>query len=344
MEIEALRGWFFLNHRSLPWRENPSPYEVWVSEVMLQQTQVSVVVPYFKRWVTLFPTIRALAEAPLEAVIKTWEGLGYYSRARNLHEGARYLSQAHGGALPSVYEDLKKVKGLGPYTIGAILSFAFKQREAAVDGNVLRVLSRFYGIQKPIDQGKVQKEIREKCQALLPEQEPWIIMEALIELGALVCQKRAKCDQCPLQKECVASQSAQTALLPLKGKREATIHLHRDVAVIASETSLLIRKGVQGKVMADLAEFPYFDRGTPIEKVLNLPLISICPLPEVLHSFTRYKAFLYPHLYRSFQQEVPGYQWILFEEIEKLSFSSGHRKILKHVNSPYVKNFWPSFA
>ncbi|MCB1110162.1 MAG: A/G-specific adenine glycosylase [Chlamydiia bacterium] len=330
METEALREWFFLNRRALPWRENPSPYEVWVSEVMLQQTQVSVVVPYFKRWMTLFPTIRALAEAPLEKVIKTWEGLGYYSRARNLHEGARYLTQTHGGELPSTYEDLKKVKGLGPYTIGAILSFAFKQREAAVDGNVLRVLSRFYGIHKPIDQGKVQKEIREKCQALLPKEEPWIIMEALIELGALVCQKRAKCDLCPVHKKCVAAQSGQAALLPLKERRAETIHLHRDVAVIISKNSLLIRKGVQGKVMADLAEFPYFDRGTSIEKALNLPLTPICPLPEVTHGFTRYKAFLYPHLYRSIEKEVKEYEWVPFEEIKQLPFSSGHRKVLEH--------------
>jgi len=117
---QKLKEWFFLNRRLLPWRENPSPYEVWVSEVMLQQTQVSVVISYFKRWMETFPTVKMLAQAPLEKVIKVWEGLGYYSRARNLHQGAQYLLDHHAGELPSTYEELKKVKGLGPYTIGAL--------------------------------------------------------------------------------------------------------------------------------------------------------------------------------------------------------------------------------
>ncbi|WP_316359665.1 A/G-specific adenine glycosylase [Candidatus Neptunichlamydia sp. REUL1] len=329
MDTEQLRQWFFKNRRDLPWREDPSPYEVWVSEVMLQQTQVSVVVPYFKRWMTLFPTITKLAEAPLERVIKIWEGLGYYSRARNLHEGARYLTENHGGELPSSGEELIKVKGLGPYTVGAILSFAFKKREAAVDGNVLRVLSRFYGIEEPIDLGKVQKKVWELCEALLPKKEPWIIMEALIELGALVCKKTASCSSCPLQKECVANRTSKADLLPIKRSREKTIHLHRDVAVIHTEDAFLLRKGESGRVMAGLAEFPYFERGTAIEDSLDLSLTPLCSLPEVTHGFTKYKAFLYPHLYRALHKEIEGYEWILFEKIPITPFSSGHRRILQ---------------
>ena len=331
MDTEKLRHWFFKNRRDLPWRENPSPYEVWVSEVMLQQTQVSVVVPYFKRWMTLFPTITKLAEAPLETVIKAWEGLGYYSRARNLHEGALYLTENHHGELPSSSEELKKVKGLGPYTIGAILSFAFKEREAAVDGNVLRVLSRFYGIDEPIDLGKVQRKIWALCQALLPEREPWIIMEGLIELGALVCKRKASCSSCPLQKECVANRTSKADLLPQKRIRVKTIHLHREVAVIHTENALLLRKGENGKVMAGLAEFPYFERGTCIEGALDLSLTFLCPLPKVTHGFTKYKAFLYPHLYRALHKEVEGYKWVSFEKIPMIPFSSGHRRILQRL-------------
>jgi A/G-specific adenine glycosylase len=329
MDTEKLRQWFFKNRRALPWRENPSPYEVWVSEVMLQQTQVSVVVPYFKRWMTLFPTITKLAEAPLERVIKTWEGLGYYSRARNLHEGARYLTENHGGELPSSSGELKKVKGLGPYTIGAILSFAFKEREAAVDGNVLRVLSRYYGIDEPIDMGKVQRKVWALCEALLPEREPWIIMEGLIELGALVCKKKASCSTCPLQEECVAKRTSKADLLPLKRSRAKTILLHREVAVIHTENALLLRKGENGKVMEGLAEFPYFERGTLIKDVLDLSLTPICPLPEVAHGFTKYKAFLYPYLYRALHKEIEGYEWVSFEKIPTIPFSSGHRRILQ---------------
>ncbi len=329
MNTEKLRQWFFKNHRNLPWRENSSPYEVWVSEVMLQQTQVSVVVPYFKRWMTLFPTITKLAEAQLETVIKAWEGLGYYSRARNLHKGARYFSENHGGEIPSSSAELKKVKGLGPYTIGAILSFAFKRREVAVDGNVLRVLSRFYGIDEPIDTGKVQRKVRELCQVLLPEREPWIIMEGLIELGALVCKKKARCSSCPLQEECVANRTSKVDLLPLKKSREKTIHLHREVAVIHTESELLLRKGEKGKVMAGLAEFPYFERGTPIEDTIDLSLTPICSLSEVFHGFTKYKVFLYPYLYYTLHKEIEGYEWVPFEKISTTPFSSGHRRILQ---------------
>ena len=328
MDVEKLRDWFFKNRRSLPWRENPSPYEVWVSEVMLQQTQVSVVVPYFKRWMILFPTVEVLAKASLEQVIKAWEGLGYYSRARSLHEGARYLTENHEGEVPSSHEALKKVKGLGPYTIGAILSFAYKQRASAVDGNVFRVLSRYYGIEEPIDNGAVQKGIREKCQSLLPEREPWIVMEGLIELGAIVCKKKAVCDLCPVKEGCVAFKECKADRLPVRKKRGKTIHLHRDVAVIHAEGFILIRRGEKGKVMEDLAEFPYFSRGQAIEKALNLKLTMVQSLPKVTHGFTKYKAFLYPHLYSSEHQEIEGYQWVPFKKIPSLPFSSGHRQIL----------------
>ena len=328
MDIEKLRQWFFRSRRSLPWRENPSPYEVWVSEVMLQQTQVSVVVPYFRRWMLLFPTIAKLAEAPLDKVIKTWEGLGYYSRARNLHAGARYLTKHHGGELPSSYEELQKVKGLGPYTIGAILSFAFKQREAAVDGNVLRLLSRYYCIEESIDKTLVQKRLRILCQTLLPEKEPWIIMEGLIELGALVCQKKPKCGACPLKKSCLGLKNCKAGLLPLKSKRGKIIHLHRVVAVIHTGKEVLLRKREVGKLMGDLSEFPYFDRGTLVEEALGIPLKSLGPLKEVTHGFTKYKAFLYPHLYETERFELGGYEWIPFEKISSIPFSSGHRRIL----------------
>ncbi|MCB1107128.1 MAG: A/G-specific adenine glycosylase [Chlamydiia bacterium] len=336
MDIDKLRDWFFESRRLLPWRENPSPYEVWVSEVMLQQTQVSVVVPYFKRWMTLFPTIKSLAEAPMDKVIKVWEGLGYYSRARNLHEGARYLVENHGGEIPSSYKELERIKGLGPYTIGAILSFAFKKKAAAVDGNILRVFARYDGVMASIDQSKVQKKIRERCEALLPEKEPWIVMEGLIELGALVCQKKAQCSLCPISKNCAAYKTCKADILPIRKKKEKVTHLHRSVAVVHDRKSLLLRKGERGKVMADLSEFPYFDRGVSVEKALGIPLKSIGPLPEVSHGFTKYKAFLYPHLYEASQIEIKGYEWIPFNKLSSIPFSSGHRRILLLLKNNHI--------
>ena len=339
-DAQKLRRWFFLNRRFLPWRESSSPYEVWVSEVMLQQTQVTVVIPYFNRWMRLFPTISALAAAPIEAVIKAWEGLGYYARARHLKEGAIYLTRHFGGELPDSYEALEKVKGLGPYTIGAILSFAFKKKAAAVDGNVLRVLSRFFSISKPIDQQKTQKEIRDLCLTLLPEVEPWVVMEALIELGALVCQKKAHCDACPLSERCLGK--SQAHLLPIRKARQKSIELHRDVAIIYAQDEILLRKGEPGGVMADLWEFPYFEKGLPVEKALNMvSLVLKGTLREFHHQFTKYKAFLYPSIYQGTKVSVSGYHWIPFNRVHALPFSSGHRQIVYALQDRMIPHWRP---
>ena len=330
-DYQSLRKWFYQERRPLPWRENPTPYGVWISEVMLQQTQVSVVIPYYIRWMKTFPTIEALAQAPIEQVIKTWEGLGYYSRARNLHAGAQYVLGHFDGELPKSEEALKKVKGLGPYTVGAIRSFAFKQKAAAVDGNVFRVLARYFSIKDSIDKGKTQKEIRSLCEKLLPDEEPWIIMEALIELGALICQKQAKCFVCPLQKSCLGK--SQADLLPIRKKREKAIHLHRHVAVVYSGHDILLRRGEEGRVMADLAEFPYCDVSIDIQVSLDLDLELEQTLPEVTHGFTKYKAFLYPHLYCGRKKTVQGHKWFPFSQVKSIPFSSGHRRILLYLRS-----------
>jgi len=334
---QKLKGWFFLNRRPLPWRENPSPYEVWISEVMLQQTQVNVVIPYFQRWMACFPTIQALAEAREEKVLKLWEGLGYYSRARNLQSGAQFLTHHYGGELPSTYDELKQVKGLGPYTIGAILSFAFKQKAPAVDGNVLRVLSRYFCIEEPIDKGKTQREIKGLTEALLPDQEPWIVMEALIELGALVCKKKPQCSLCPLKENCVAYRECKTDLLPQKSKPAEITTLHRDVAIIDTGSEILMRKGESGKVMADLWEFPYFDRGVDVEKALGLPLHPVQKLPEVTHGFTRYKAFLYPTLFRAKRREIKNFSWIPYSQVGQKTLSSGHRRIFQLLKRSIIR-------
>ena len=184
LDFYPLKKWFLIEQRDLPWRKINDPYAIWISEIMLQQTQVAVVIPYYLKWMQRFPTIQALAEAESDEVIKMWEGLGYYSRARNLHAGARYLIEFFGGILPNNESDLAKIKGLGPYTIGALLSFAFHQKKAAVDGNVMRVMARCYELDDDIAKSKTQKKIRHLVEEILPEDESWIVNEALIELGA----------------------------------------------------------------------------------------------------------------------------------------------------------------
>lgn len=340
INIDQLKKWFFLFRRHLPWRKNPSPYAVWVSEMMLQQTQVSVVIPYFEKWMALFPSIRVLSKTPLEQVIKAWEGLGYYSRARYLHEGARYLMTYHEGELPEDPRALQKIKGLGPYTIGAIRSFAFKKKAAAVDGNILRVFSRLFALEDPIDQPHARLQIEKLTESILPEVEPWIVMEALIELGALICQKNPLCRDCPLKTNCLAFKQNRVGDLPRKGKKSPTTLLYRLVAIIQSDRGILLKKGGKGKVMADLWEFPYFEVSQPIqegilwqtelETTLSLPLLYQRSFSTLSHSFTRYKAFLYPHLWQATDVSDPrGYEWVSFDLLLKKPFSSGHRRILK---------------
>lgn len=349
-ELNRLRQWFLSQRRDLPWREDPSPYAVWVSEVMLQQTQVSVVIPYFLRWMQRFPNIEALAKSSVDAVLKEWEGLGYYSRARNLHEGARYVVEYFGGQLPASAEKLKQIKGLGEYTVGAILSFAFHQRAAAVDGNVLRVLARYYCIEDDICKGKVQKQIRGLTQELLPEKEPWIISEALIELGATVCMRKAKCHECPLKGGCKAFSKGLVDTLPVKGAAAAVTSLYRLVPVIVCGGKILVSRGVDGKVMAGLFQFPFFDVDSEkYDLARQKDLMKKClqglalkatwkqALPTVKHSFTRYRACLMPHLYAvDGETEVEGFEWKTMHELKQMPFSSGHRRIFIYLGAEAI--------
>ncbi len=343
-DAAALKAWFLDEKRAFPWRERPTPYAVWVSEIMLQQTQASVVVPYFERWMRSFPSIEAVANAPLDKLMKMWEGLGYYSRVRHLHEAAKVLVKDHGGELPKDPEKLAKIKGIGPYTRGAVLSFAFHQKAAAVDGNVLRVMARYFLIEEEVTSAR--KKIERLTEEVLPEDEPWVVMESMIELGAKICRKTPLCHECPVNKSCLGYLHKRTHLLPVKKKREKVTLLQRAVGIIYHERKLLVGK-VRGKrVMADLYEFPYMEILRPedaaarfkekMRKELKIEARFSKKLAPVSHSFTRYHATLFPSLWRaSAKKDVKGYEWVAFEEVASFPFSSGHRQILQGLMSAY---------
>jgi A/G-specific adenine glycosylase len=334
--MEELHTWFKNNQRSFPWREERTPYKVWVSEVMLQQTRASVVIPYFLQWMERCPDVAALAAASVDEVIKAWEGLGYYSRARNLHKGARQIVSDFHGVIPDSREELKRISGLGPYTIGAILSFGFQKKAAAVDGNVARVLSRYFAIDENICRPKVRKKIEEKAIAFAHEVEPWVTAEALIELGATVCRPKPLCEECPLQTGCEGLQKGIAASLPIKNGEKEIIHLTRVVAVVESQGQILVRRGEKGKVMADLYEFPYFEGVTHspdhLEKILGFKVEFVQNLREVIQTFTRYKARLFPCLLKTATPvPVTGAAWVARERLLDLPFSAGHRKIARQM-------------
>lgn len=342
INVEVLKEWFELNKRDLPWRAQSSPYSVWVSEMMLQQTQVSTVIPYFLRWMKRFPSIESLAKASLYEVLKMWEGLGYYSRARSLHEGAKYILVNFKGNLPNDRDRLLQIKGVGPYTVGAILSFAFHQKASAVDGNVIRVLARYFNIEEDMDKLVSVNKLRRLAESLLPEDEHWIVNEALIELGATICQKKARCKECPLQNSCLAYARGNVENLPFKSKKVTITPLYRSVAVVCFEGLYLVKKEDGGKIMSGLYEFPYLEinkEGVSSEealkrhsKRLGLKLSFEDDLSQVSHSFTRYKVRLDPVLLKcSKRVDVEGYEWKSEVELAKLAFSSGHKRVLAHV-------------
>lgn len=334
--MRELIHWFRENRRSFPWRNHPTPYKVWISEVMLQQTRASVVVPYFENWMHLFPDVNTLASASIETVIKAWEGLGYYARARNLHQGARQIVEQFGGKIPSEAENLKTIRGLGPYTIGAILSFGFKKRAVAVDGNVERVLSRYFCIEENVSKQDVKKKISQGAEALLDFDEPWVTAEALIELGATVCTPKPRCEICPLKSNCLGKEKA--LLLPIKNAPPKTLHLKRVVIWLEAEGRVLVKKEALGKVMGGLYQFPYFEMEEVwgmrrIEKEISiafdLEATVLEKLPQITHSFTKFKAKLYPVRCRSkVLKKITSYDWIEKEHLKTLPFSSGHRRIL----------------
>lgn len=349
LDVDRLKAWFLAEKRDLPWRQNQDPYAIWISEVMLQQTQVAVVIPYFLRWMERFPTVQSLAEASLDEVIKMWEGLGYYSRARHLHEGAKWVADHFSGQLPQDEEQLKKIKGLGPYTIGAILSFAFHQKKAAVDGNVLRVLARYFQIWDDIAKPSTLKQLRLIAEQVLPDIEPWLVNEALIELGATICQRKSQCSKCPLQSTCASYRDGTVSQLPIKSKGAKTEYLYRSVAILTYDDLYLIKRGEKGKIMSDLYEFPFFEVSSEgwtsnqlkaqVEARYGVSVEMISQLPSVSHSFTRYQVRLDPVLFRcSERQESETFEWKSWSQLQQLAFSSGHRRIIHHLeqNLSYI--------
>lgn len=254
---EKLLKWYDQNARILPWRENPQPYRVWVSEIMLQQTRVEAVKPYFERFLKALPTVEDLAQAPEEQLLKLWEGLGYYNRVRNLQRGARAVMAEHGGVIPASFEALKKLPGIGDYTAGAIGSIAFQIPVPAVDGNVLRVISRVLYRRGNILDAKVKRRIEGEIKEILPER-TGDFNQSLMELGATVCLPNGapKCNECPLQELCRAHLVGDEESLPVKTKAKKRKIEQRTVFLLVCDGKIALRKRPEKGLLAGLWELP----------------------------------------------------------------------------------------
>jgi A/G-specific adenine glycosylase len=252
-----LVAWFDAVARDLPWRRRRDPYAVWLSEIMLQQTRVDTVIPYFERFLGRFPDARALGEAPLDEVLALWSGLGYYRRARELHSCAREVTTRYGGELPGEAAELRKLPGIGAYTAGAIASLAFGKREPLVDGNVARVLSRLYGIDAPIRSAPAVKKLWETAARLIPEDRPGAFNESLMELGATVCApSNPRCPDCPIEPLCSARAEGRVNELPVVEAKKKVPLVKMVAAVLRSGPRVLLARRAAGGLFGGLWEPP----------------------------------------------------------------------------------------
>ena len=253
----SLLDWYDQNARQLPWRSDISPYRTWVSEIMLQQTQVDTVIPYFERFILRFPDLPSLARASQADVLREWEGLGYYGRARNLHKAAQLLCQEHNCQLPADVEALRRLPGIGRYTAGAIASIAFGIAAPALDANIRRVLSRLLELREPAGSPAGEKILWEAAGRFLSQHRPGDHNQALMELGALVCKPKAPdCSRCPLRGECLAYARGSQSELPVRKAKPAVPHYTVTAAVIREGGLILIAQRPQGGMLGGLWEFP----------------------------------------------------------------------------------------
>ncbi len=296
--VAALLAHFDATRRAMPWRETSDPYAIWVSEVMLQQTRVDTVVPYWNDWMDRFPTVEALAEAELDAVLKRWEGLGYYSRARNLHSAARMVRERYGGRLPATVENLKELPGVGEYTAGAVASIAYGVATPAVDGNVRRVLARLYDLESP-----TPAALRDRAAALVPDDRPGDFNQALMELGATVCSPRGpECPACPLAEWCEARRLEVQELRPLPKERkpvpEETV---RTAVLVRGDGAVLLVRRPEDGLLGGLWEFPGDDGGgwpAPVAGLIRAAVGAPTPLEPVVHVFSHKRVTYQPALAR----------------------------------------------
>lgn len=322
-----LLDWYDVHKRTLPWRDTNDPYAVWISEIMLQQTRVETVLAYFPRFMALFPTVRALAEAPEQTLLKAWEGLGYYSRARNLQKAAKQVMDAFGGRLPRTAEELRALPGIGPYTAGAIASIAFGEKAPAIDGNVMRVVSRLTGIREDISIPGIARHLAQEAAALVPEDRPGDFNQAMMDLGATVCLPGTPaCDQCPLSGCCDAYAAGDAELLPIKMKARAPRQIAMGVGLVTSGGRILVAQR-QEKLLGGLFVFVLNEKDdTPAAmgkklKALGLSARFQGDIATANHVFThqvwnmRLMHFTAPEA-----KQLPGYQWASPAALDTLPF------------------------
>jgi A/G-specific adenine glycosylase len=344
-----LLAWFVETKRDLPWRRTSDPYRILVSEIMLQQTQVTTSLDYYRRFIRRFPSVRKLAQASIDDVLKVWEGLGYYGRARNLHRAAGDVVQQHGGRIPDTLEALSSLPGVGRYTAGAVLSIAFGKRVPVLDGNVIRVLSRVFRITENIDAPDVRKRLWILAESLLPQKRIREFNESLMELGAVVCKSRnPRCPECPLASLCEAKAHSVQHELPVRTPKKPIPHYHVTAGVIWKDGTFLITRRLPKGLLGGLWEFPggKQEKGETLKQCLareireelNITIHVQDRLISVRHAYSHFKITLHVFRcrYRKGEIRLRGcdrYQWITADALDRFAFPGADRKVIH-----YLKN------
>jgi A/G-specific adenine glycosylase len=333
-ENRTLVTWYHRVKRDLPWRAEPLPYRVWISEIMLQQTRVDQMLGYYERFMNRFPDVVSLAAAPVDDVLKNWEGLGYYSRARNLHQTAKHIVHQLGGRFPETYATLLPLKGIGPYTAAAISSICFGEQKGVVDGNVIRVAARFLGIEKDVTKPDVKAEIQVWADALAGGGNPGDVNQALMELGATVCTPREPvCDRCPLKPGCIARRNNMTGRLPFKPKKAKVPH-KTELALLyfpKDGGSVWMEQRPPEGFLGGLWKFPTAAvetrdaAGTILEKLAPGRLSGLEPV--VKHAYSHFKISVYPVLLHGVTPALEAGCWVPIADLDTLALDKVHRRI-----------------
>ena len=341
----GLLEWWDAGHADLPWRRSRDPYAIWVAEVMLQQTQVASVIPYFQRWMANFPDVEALAVAYLDEVLKLWEGLGYYSRARNLHAAATTVCTEYGGQIPDSVDELMKLKGIGPYTAGAIASIAFGRPAPVLDGNVTRVISRLWDIEENVTRSSTRKQLWHLAERMIDHKRPGDFNQALMELGQRICLPVLPlCQQCPLAAQCLSRQRGSQSKRPVRPPRKRTPHHDMTAGVILGKDNrmLIVRRPIDG-LLGGLWEFPGGLRAPEeklsealrrrVKEALGIEIQVGQALGRVEHAYTHFRVTL--HAFRA--RHVAGVPqpmgvsdsaWVRREDFRDYAFGAKDHKLI----------------
>ena len=330
---KQLIKWYQENKRDFPWRKDQDPYHIWISEIMLQQTTTETVIPYYNRFLKNFPNVEALASASLEEVYKMWEGLGYYRRAKHIHESAQIILEKYQGVFPYEYDAILSLKGIGEYTAGAISSIAYGKQVPAVDGNVLRIISRYYLIKENIAETKVQKKIYQIVQELILNHDASAFNQGMMDLGATICKPvHPLCLECPIQKSCLAFKKKQMDVLPINIKKIKKQEISYITGIITYQNKYLLIQNPPGGLLENLYGFVQYDEESPYSFISSFQeeyqqnIMIQAHIKDIKHVFSHRTWWM--HVYHFVLNKEIENMYTL-EEINQLPLSTAHMKVLK---------------